>query len=87
LAVPATPASLHQEEKEMSGYTHERKVPTAAQREARQAFKEADAKVAMSEYERDQKAFHANRERLKAERLAREAAAQDPHKTRCLPNI
>jgi hypothetical protein len=29
----------------------------------------------MSEYERTQKAFHANRERLKAERLAREAAA------------
>jgi hypothetical protein len=48
-------------------YIHERKVPTAAQREARQAFKEADAKVAISEYERAQQAFHANRERLKAE--------------------
>jgi hypothetical protein len=59
----------------MNGYTHERKLSTAAQRETRQAFKEADAKVAMSEYERDQKAFHANRERLKAERLAREAVA------------
>jgi hypothetical protein len=37
----------------MSGYTYtyERKVPTAAQREARKAFKEADAKVGMSEYE------------------------------------
>ena len=60
----------------MSGYTHERKVPTAAQREARKAFKEADAKVALSEYERTQRAFHANRERLRAERLVREAAAK-----------
>jgi hypothetical protein len=56
-------------------YTHESKSPTAAQRQAQKAFREADAKVAMSEYERTQKAFHANRERLKAERLAREAAA------------
>ncbi|MGY3622392.1 hypothetical protein [Bradyrhizobium sp. USDA 10063] len=62
-------------------YIHERKVPTAAQREARQAFKEADAKVAISEYERAQQAFHANRERLKAERLAREAEAARKLKT------
>jgi hypothetical protein len=48
-------------------------MPTAAEREARKASKEAVAKVAMSEYERAQKAFHANRERLKAERLVREA--------------
>lgn len=60
----------------MSDYTNERKTPTAAQREARKAFKEADAKVALSEYERTQRAFHANRERLRAERLAREAAAE-----------
>jgi hypothetical protein len=56
-------------------YTHESKRLTAAQREAQKAFREADAKTAMSEYERTQKAFHANRERLKAERLSREAAA------------
>ncbi|TAI63664.1 hypothetical protein [Bradyrhizobium sp. Leo170] len=56
-------------------YTHESKKPTAAQREAQKAFREADGKVAMSEYERAQKAFHANRERLKTERLARESAA------------
>jgi hypothetical protein len=61
-------------EEEMT-YTHESKRPTATQREAQKAFREADAKVATSEYERTQKAFHANRERLKAERLAREAAA------------
>jgi hypothetical protein len=51
----------------------ERKVMTPAQREARKAFKEADAVKAMTEHERAQKAFQANRERLKALRLAREA--------------
>jgi hypothetical protein len=50
----------------------------------KKTFREADAKVAMSEYEHAQNAFHANRERLKAERLAREAAAIEagPSKTR-----
>jgi hypothetical protein len=47
---------------------------TKAEREARKAFREADAEKAMTEYETAQRAFHANRERLKAERLAREAA-------------
>jgi len=47
---------------------------TKAEREARKAFRQVDAKEAMTEYETGQKAFHANRERLKAERLAREAA-------------
>ncbi|WP_128970606.1 hypothetical protein [Bradyrhizobium tropiciagri] len=55
--------------------THQRKVPSAAHREAHKAFRQADTKAVMSEYERAQQAFHANRERLKAERLAREAAA------------
>ena len=41
--------------------------------EARKAFK--PAQPATTEYEKNQQAFHANRERLKAERLAREAAA------------
>ena len=57
----------------MSNHLSERRMPTAAEREARKAFKEPVAKVAISEYERAQQAFHANRERLKAERLAREA--------------
>ena len=70
-----TMARATQKEEEMRDSTYERSMPTAAQREARKAFKEADAKVALSEYERTQEAFHANRERLKAERLAREAAA------------
>lgn len=46
-----------------------------AEREARRAFREVDAKTAMSEHESAQAAFSKNRERLKAERLAREAAA------------
>nr|WP_225647292.1 hypothetical protein [Bradyrhizobium australafricanum] len=58
-------------------YTHETRRPTAAQREAQKAFRDAEAKAAMPEYERAQIAFHANRERLKAERLARELAASD----------
>jgi hypothetical protein len=51
-----------------TGYTRDRKMPTAAEREAKKAFRETEAKVAISEYARAQKAFHANRERLKAER-------------------
>jgi hypothetical protein len=52
--------------------TFDRKVITPAEREARKAFKEADAAKAMTEHDRAQKAFHENRERLKALRLARE---------------
>jgi hypothetical protein len=47
---------------------------TKAERDARKAFRQVDATKAMTEHEIAQKAFHANRERLKAERLAREAA-------------
>jgi hypothetical protein len=54
----------------------ERKILTPAQRDARKAFRAAEAKVAMSEHGKAQKAFHDNRERLKAERLAREADAE-----------
>jgi hypothetical protein len=50
------------------------KPMTKAEREARRAFRQVDAEKAMTEYETAQKAFHGNRERLKAERLAREAA-------------
>jgi hypothetical protein len=55
----------------MSVGTFERKQVTPAQLEARKAFKEVEAE--MPEHERAQKAFHVNRERLKALRLAREA--------------
>ncbi|MBR0797575.1 hypothetical protein JQ615_19490 [Bradyrhizobium jicamae] len=48
---------------------------TAAEREAHKVFKAVSAKEAMTDYAKAQKAFHDNRERLKAERLAREAEA------------
>ncbi|CAL74562.1 Conserved hypothetical protein [Bradyrhizobium sp. ORS 278] len=47
--------------------------PTAAVLEAHKAFKQAPAPK--SDYEKAQSAFNENRERLRAERLAREAAA------------
>jgi hypothetical protein len=45
-----------------------------AEREARKAFRQVDAEKAMTEHEIAQKAFSKNHERLKAERLAREAS-------------
>ncbi|WP_407122377.1 hypothetical protein [Bradyrhizobium sp. STM 3561] len=65
----------------MSNRRSDRRAPTAAEREARKVFRDTGAKVPASEYERDQQAFHANRERLKAERLAREAAVEHKPKT------
>jgi hypothetical protein len=53
-----------------------------AEREARKAFRQIDTKMAMSEHEIAQTAFSKNRERLKAERLAREAAAPPPTKAK-----
>lgn len=53
----------------------ERKPASRAELEARKAFKPAQPET--NEYARAQKAFHENRERLKSERLAREAAATD----------
>ena len=47
---------------------------TKAERDARKAFRQVDAEKAITEHEIAQKAFSNNRERLKAERLAREAA-------------
>ena len=51
-----------------------RKLPSKEEKEARKALKEADPRVAMAEHEKTAEAFTKNRERLKAERLAREAA-------------
>jgi hypothetical protein len=53
--------------------TFDRKIITPAEREARKLFRAADAVTAMTEHERAQRAFHDNRQRLKALRLAREA--------------
>src|SRR6476620_3880053 len=47
-------------------------------REARKALREGDAKSVMTEHTNTAKAFDKNRERLRAERLAREAAAPPP---------
>lgn len=58
------------------------KPPTKAEREARKAFRQVDTKKAMTEHETAQKAFSNNRERLKAERLAREAAAPPSPKSK-----
>ena len=58
----------------MSDETFERKVTPPAEREARKAFRQVEAAKAMTDHERAQKAFNENRERLKAERLEREAA-------------
>jgi hypothetical protein len=55
----------------------ERRVTTRAEREARQAFRADEAKKGLTDYEKAQKEFHLNRERLKAERLAREAEARN----------
>jgi len=48
---------------------------TPAEQEARKVFRAVEAEKALTDYEKAQKAFHENRERLKAERLAREAKA------------
>jgi hypothetical protein len=53
----------------------ERAVTSAAEREASKAFRAVEAKQAISDYAKSQKALHENRERLKGERLAREADA------------
>ena len=50
----------------------EKRPLTAAEREARKAFRQVEAVKALNDHDKQQKAFHANRERLKSERLARE---------------
>ena len=47
---------------------------TPEERKARDAQRRADAEQAMREHEAAQKAFYANKDRLKAARLAREEA-------------
>jgi hypothetical protein len=55
---------------------------TKAEREARKAFRQVEAEKAMSDYEIARQAFSKNRERLKAERLAREAAGPPATQTK-----
>ena len=56
----------------MTKTPHDKPI-TKEERQALKVFRQVDAEKAMTEYETAQRAFHANRERLKAERLAREA--------------
>ena len=51
-----------------------RRVTTSAEREALKVFGQVKTEKAVSEHEKAQKVFHENRERVKALRLAREAA-------------
>lgn len=57
-----------------------RKPLTRTEREARKASRTVEAEKAMTDHEKMQKTFHENRERLKAERLAREAKEEDQPK-------
>jgi len=68
--------SAHRESQrsdEMNDQKLKRRV-TLAEREALKVFGQVKTEKAVSEHEKAQKAFHENRERLKALRLAREAA-------------
>jgi hypothetical protein len=61
-----------------TGQYEPRKPISKEEKQARKALKEADARVAMAEHENAAEAFAKNRERLKAERLAREAGETAP---------
>jgi hypothetical protein len=55
-----------------------RDPPTSrARRDANRAFKPVETKKEMSDYAKTQQSLQENRERLKAERLAREARQGD----------
>jgi len=47
-----------------------------AEKEAQKAFRKLDAAQALNDHEKSQKAFFENRDRLRSERLAREATAE-----------
>jgi hypothetical protein len=69
--------SAHRESQrsdEMNDQKLKRRFTTPAEREALKVFGQVKTEKAVSEHEKAQKAFHENRERLKALRLAREAA-------------
>ena len=55
---------------------------TKEKREARKAFCQVEAEVAMNDHETAQHPFSDNRERLRAERLAREAAGPPAAQTK-----
>jgi hypothetical protein len=55
----------------------DRTTKDLAQRQAVKAFPRVDKRRAVTEYDKAQEAFHKNYERLRAERLAREAAKSE----------
>ena len=57
-------------------YPTERERLSPEQRKARDAERRADAEQAMVDHQLAQESFYRNRDRLKAERLAREARAK-----------
>ena len=68
--------SVHRESQQSDGMNDQelkRRVTTPAEREALKIFGQVKTEKVVSEHEKAQKAFHENRERLKALRLAREA--------------
>jgi DNA-directed RNA polymerase alpha subunit len=52
----------------------QKKSSSGSSQAERKAFRDLDAREAMAEHDRSQMAFHDNRDRLRSERLAREAA-------------
>jgi DNA-directed RNA polymerase alpha subunit len=54
--------------------TVQKKPSSGSSQAERKAFRDLDAREAMAEHDRTQAAFNDNRERLRAERLARETA-------------
>ena len=57
-----------------TGNFEQPKLASNAEREAQKAFRQVDVKAALTEPETSEQAFSDNRERLRSERLAREAA-------------
>jgi hypothetical protein len=58
----------------MNDQIFKQKILTPAVRKAHKVFREIEREAALTDYAKAEKALHENRERLKAERLAREAA-------------
>jgi len=56
------------------------KVNAGHLRQANDAFKATDQTKPLTDYAKAERSFQENRERLKAERLAREAGAKDSSK-------
>ena len=57
----------------------DKKHDSPFEKEARRTFRSRDNKTPLTEYEMEQRAQYKNLERLRAERLAREAAKSKDH--------